>query len=234
MTTLRNGLNLAYWLYKVHPELYAQVLPLAQQRSRRLGSLGQDVTEFDTGTTTSFDTGSSFDPGSSSFLPDSAVFDAISPDLAQIATPDLTDVSVDLSGFTTPTFQTEVDPTGSIWDSIGSGLKDVGTWLTSSQGLSSLGTIATTVLKANSPQQATVNTQVQRVAGGQNPAPLTYGVNSSGQVVPVLTQAGTGSGIGLTFQSLQELVPSAWRPYVAPALIGVGVWLFVRARQTRR
>jgi hypothetical protein len=229
MTTLQNGLNLAYWLYKVHPELYAQVLQLAQG-ARRLGSLGDDVTSFDSGTTTTFDTGSAFDAGG---LTDSAVLSSISPDIASIAAPDLVNVSVDTSGFTTPTFQTETDPTGSILDSIGSGLKSMGSWLASGAGLSSLSTIANTVLKANAPAQATVNTQVQRVASGTNPAAITYGINPQGQVVPILTTAGTGSGIGLTFQSLQKLVPPAWQPYVVPGLIALGVWLFVRGRHQR-
>lgn len=243
MPTLENGLNLAYWLYKVHPELYARLVPLATRARGRLGTLSDDflpgISTFDP--SSSIDTFSidSFQPLPSdaatfTFDPTSNPLATITPDIASIGTPDLTNITVDTSGFTTPAFQPEPDPTGSIWDSIGSGLQSVGSWLTSSQGLSSLSSIANTVLKANAPAQATVNTQVQRVAAGSNPAPLTYGVNASGQVVPILTRAGTGSGIGLTFQSLQKLVPTAWQPYVAPTLIGLGAWLLFKMVQRRR
>lgn len=231
-TTLQNGINLAYWLYKVHPEIYARVLPLANRaRGAKLGSLGDDflpgISTFDPSTVDSIDTSNlldvtssptSFtDPGFFSFDASFNPIDSLTPDMASVATPDLVNVSIDESGFTTPNFQTD---TGSIFDSIGSGLASIGSWLTSAPGLTTVGNLTNTILKAGTPQQQTVQTQLSRVAAGNNPAPITYGVNPSGQVVPIL-QTGYNTGQALNQDTLASLLPSSLGKYATPISIGV-------------
>jgi len=231
-TTLQNGVNLAYWLYKVHPEIYARVLPLANRaRGRKLGSLGDDflpgISTFDPSTVdtldatnlldTTTDPAAFSDPGSFSFDASFNPIDTLTPDIASIATPDLVNVSVDTSGFTTPNFQTDW---GNVFDSIGSDLASVGSWLTSSQGLTTVGNLTNTILKANTPQQQTVQTQISRVAAGSNPAPITYGVDSSGQVVPIL-QTGYNTGQALNQNTLASLLPSSLSQYATPISIGL-------------
>lgn len=241
-TTLQNGINLAYWLYKVHPEIYARVLPLANRAvSKGMGRLADDflpgISTFDPSTVESIDTSNLLDTGASptagfSFDAGSNPIDSLTPDIASIATPDLVNVSVDASGMTTPSFQT--DTGGGILNAIGSGLASVGSWLTSAAGLTTVGNLTNTVLKANTPQQQTVQTQLSRVAAGNNPAPITYGVNASGQVVPIL-QTGYNTGQALNQNTLASLLPSSLSRYATPISIGllalVGISL---ARSGRR
>lgn len=236
-----NALNLAYWVYKVHPELFAQLQQraLASARSatnvQRLAALGQDGA--DIGTTTFFDTGSdpTFTIDTSSF--DSSLASSITPDLTSLSTPDLTNISFDSSGLAVPTFSTAADAitpssatTGGF--SLSSALSSVGNFLSSTAGLTSLASLGTAYYKANTPQAQTVSTQVARVANGYAPAPITYG-SYNGQVTPVLQQPGR-AGVALTPASLQALVPSSLQPYLIPVTVGgLLLWALSRAR-TRR
>ncbi len=66
------------------------------------------------------------------------------------------------------------------------------------------------------------------MANGVNPAPITYGYNSQGQLVPVLASYRTGTVGALSPQTLASLgVPSSWGPYVVPALVGLLVLVAV-------
>lgn len=228
MITYQNGLNLAYWLYRVHPQLYNRVVSLAKQSG--LSGLGQDVTTSDSGTTTTFDT------SDDSSIPTITVVgtSAVSPDLTNLATPNLTTVSVDAAtNMTTPNFTAATaapiappaagpSSSSSLLSSVGSGLASAGSFLASATGLTALTNLATAYYKASTPQAATINTQIARVANGVNPAPITYGINSAGQVVPILQSAQT-AGVGLTSQTLANLVPSSLTPYLLP--IGIGLVL---------
>jgi hypothetical protein len=226
--TFKNGVNLGYWLYRVHPELYARILPLATKASAKLGALADDVSSSDTGTTTTFDpAGDTFNISGGS-----DVLNNLAPDMASIATPELTNISVETSGFTVPDFQTESNPSG-IFSAIDSGLKSVGSWLTSAAGLSTVGNIANTVIKANTPQQQTVQTQIARVASGSNPLPITYGANPSGQLVPIL-QTGLNQGRALTPSTLASFMPSSLRPWATPISIGILALLGIGLMRRRR
>lgn len=225
--TLQNGINLAYWLAKVHPEVYARIRPLALRstQQQQLGALGDDVSASDIGVTTTFDTSS----------------DVLSPDLTALPAPDLSTVGLDAAtGFTTPSFSAgasaAIDPTAAstgFLGSIGGDLASVGKWLTSAVGLSSVSNVATAVIKANTPQSQTVQTQVARVASGTNPAPITYALSSNGQVVPVL-QPAQAAGVGLTSQTLKNLLPGSLQPYALPIGLGIVALILWGSRRSRR
>jgi hypothetical protein len=248
--SLVGGLNLAYWLYRIHPELFAALQAPANQaqqalRSRRkLGSLGDDgvslldtSSSFDplpldttsTDTTPAFDTGSTptFEIGSTpidtSSLSSSDVSAAISSDLQSLPPPALQNVTID-AALTPP----QVSIPGAVPSAaaatssggIGGALASVGGFLASATGLTSLTNLATAYYKANTPQAATVAAQVGRVQNGVNPAPITYAYNSAGQLVPVLAKPNT-AGIALTPQTLANLIPSSWAPYMVPVGLGL-------------
>lgn len=95
-------------------------------------------------------------------------------------------------------------------------------------GLGALTAITTAIYKSGSPQASTIGMQANRVATGVNPAPITYGYNSAGQLVPVLSSASTGTVSALSPQTLASLgVPSTWGPYILPVAIGVIVLVAV-------
>jgi hypothetical protein len=231
MITPQAGLNLAYWVWKVHPELFAALLRSTGQTqpTQGLGSLGQDGT--DIGTTTTFDT-SAPDvtiTASTNALGAGDVISQLSPDLTSLAAPDLANVSIDPSGLTTPSFSTAADTAtassaGGVGSAIGSALSSVGSFLTSVPGLTSLSNLATAIFKANTPQASTINAQVARVQAGANPAPITYGYNAAGQLVPILQTPSTNTGFALTPSSLSQLIPSSITPYLVPVGIGLLLW----------
>ena len=212
---LNNGLNLAYWLYRVHPSLFASLLRSARQgpKLNRFGALGDDATisSSDIGTTTTFDSG------------------GISPDLITMADPALTDISVavpdisaDVGGAISAAspVSTPVSSSSSS-GGIGGALASVGGFLASATGLTSLTNLATAYYKSNTPQASTIATQVARVTNGATPAPITYGYNAQGQLVPVLSRAGINTP--LTQSTLSSLIPSGLSQYALP--IGVGLLL---------
>jgi hypothetical protein len=219
-TALNNGLNLAYWLYRIHPNLFAALQgPATQYRAGRklsrfgqLRALGDDVSSTDIGTTTTFDTG-----GISSdliTLPDPALADV------GVAVPDLSSsVGEAISAANTPA----AAPGPSTAGGIAGALSSVGSFLSSATGLTSLTNLATAVVKANTPQAATLNTQIGRVQAGLAPAPITYGYNAQGQLVPILSQNGVNTA--LSPSTLSSLLPSSLAQYAIPiGLLLLGLW----------
>lgn len=217
-SALNNGLNLAYWLFRVHPNLFAALQGPANQyragrklaRLGRLHALGDDstVSSSDIGTTTTFDSG-----GISSdliSLPDPALTDV------SVAVPDIsTDVGAAISAANTPVST----PVSSSGGGVTGALSSVGSFLASATGLTSLTNLATAYYKANTPQAATIGTQVGRVQAGIAPAPITYGYNAQGQLVPVLSQGGVNTP--LSQSTLSSLIPSSLAQYALP--IGLGL-----------
>jgi hypothetical protein len=220
--TLRGGVNLAYWLAKVHPELFNALIAPAAQRQRKMGALGDDGSGLDF----TIDYPSGYSAGDTSYL--SSQIPTIDPSLLALPDPQLSSVGID-AALTTPSVPIDTSgataPTSSA-GGLGGALASIGSFLSSAAGLTSLSNLATAVYKANTPQAATVATQIARVQGGTTPAPITYAYNSAGQLVPVLAKANT-AGVSLTPQSLAGLVPSSLTPYVVPTVIGLLLlWAF--------
>lgn len=226
--TLTNGINLAYWLYKVHPELFKPLLSQAQASRVGLGRLGDDFSPAPSDFVP-FDT-SSYTPDTTIPLDTTSVTvsagdvsAALDPVLVNLPDPALSTVGID-AALATP--QVSIDSStapASSSSGLGNALSSLGSFLTSTAGLTSLTNLATAVYKANTPQAATVATQAARVAGGVNPAPITYGYNAAGQLVPVLNKANT-AGVALNSQTLAGLIPSSLTPYVVPVVIGLVLW----------
>jgi hypothetical protein len=208
-TALRNGVNLAYWLARVHPQLYTALAKATMQLSR-FGSLGDDGIPIISDTTD--------------------IIQGISPDLISMPDPELQDVGVGSAIADSPVANIDTSlasdaiaataPGASAATGTGSSLAGVGSFLASASGLTALTTLTTAIYKANTPQAQTIGTQVARVGAGVSPAPLTYAYNSAGQLVPVLSQTGS-PGLPLSPQSLSSLVPSTWQQYLIP--LGMGL-----------
>lgn len=134
---------------------------------------------------------------------------------------------------------------GNVAGDIGSGISDaassVGSYLTSSQGLSSLSNLASTYLQSQT-QQSVTQMQLARAQQGLPPAPVSYATNSAGQVVPVYTAGNlppslTGSaqplnlgngqtGYQLNSQALATLAGSSTlKQYLPWILLGGGALL---------
>ena len=239
------AINLSYWLYKVHPEIFNALLNTAKGRPTGLGRLGDDGGDFYTGISvmpddTSIDVGNfvSSDTGS---ITTSDISSSISPDLVSLPQPQASIGSSDFYTGITPmpaadtsadigNFMANSDTTSSSGSSpsavsppTASNVGAVAAVLTA--GLGALGAVTTAIYKANSPQLSTIGTQAQRASNGVYPAPITYGYNSQGQLVPVLASASTGTVGALSPQTLASLgIPSTWGPFVIPVLVaGVAV-----------
>jgi hypothetical protein len=218
-SALNNGLNLAYWLFRVHPNLFAALQGPATQyragrklaRLGRLHALGQDVTSTDIGTTTTFDSGG-ISPDLIA-LPDPALTDV------SVAVPDISSVSSDVGAAISAANTPVSTPVSSSGGGVTGALSSVGSFLASATGLTSLTNLATAYYKANTPQAATLNTQIGRVQAGVAPAPITYGYNAQGQLVPVLSQAEVNTP--LSQSTLSSLIPSSLSQYALP--IGLGL-----------
>lgn len=224
MTRLANGINLAYWLYKVHPELFRALQTQVPQASSRLGRLGDDFTPSSTDFVP-FDSSSYAPPPVPDVLPPDLTTGQVSasldPGLVALPDPQLANVGID-AALTTPTIDTTPAGASSSGGLTGA-LTSIGSFLASATGLTSLTNLATAVYKANTPQSATIATQAARVAAGLNPAAITYGYNSAGQLVPVLNQPNT-AGVALNSQTLAGLIPSSLTRYVVPVIIGAVLW----------
>lgn len=228
---INNGLNLAYWLYRVQPALFkALQAPATQYRAGRklsrfgqLRGLGDDatVTSTDVGTTTTFDSS-----GISSDL--IALPDPVLTDVG-VSVPDVSsDVGAAIGAANAPTFDVS-GPVAQTASGISGALSSVGSFLASTTGLTSLTNLATAVYRANTPQASTIATQIARVQSGVTPAPITYGYNSQGQLVPVLAQGGITTP--LSRSTLSSLIPAGLSQYALP--IGLGV-LFLWAIASRK
>lgn len=243
MQTLTPAIRLASWLLQHHPQIFNA---LAQQaKAQGFSGLGDDTVSTDIGTSFTYDSSNdTFDPGSSSLV-DSSSF---SP-----AAPELTQFQLDPSTFSTPSFDSsslsmpnfQVDTGGS--SGVGASTSSVGSFLSSGSGISALTSLARAIFGSSSAQGATIATQAKLVSAGQNPAPIAYGVNAAGQVVPIYTGstvpaaiAATGTpalttagvaGLSLSTSALASLIPSSIMPWV----IGGGIlWLLASVSKRRR
>ncbi len=152
-----------------------------------------------------------------------AVSAALDPAILALPDPSLTNVGID-AALTTPIFSFDSSAAAaSSSGGLSGALASIGSFLSSATGLSSLSNLATAVYKANTPQAATIATQIGRVQAGTNPAPITYGYNAAGQLVPILAKPNT-AGVALNSQTLAGLIPASWTPYVVPTVIGLVLW----------
>jgi hypothetical protein len=212
--SLRNATNLAYWLYRVHPELYAELAARTRPTLARFGRLGDNgdvITD-----TTAVD-------GGGVITDTTEVITGIDPSLVSMPDPELADVgvaaamsdiNVPIDVPSSPQASTSIPSSG--W---ASSLGSVGGFLASATGLGALANLATAYYRSNTPQAQTIGTQIARVQAGATPAAITYGYNSTGQVVPVLS----GTGMALSPQTLSSLIPSNWKQYAIP--VGIGLLL---------
>lgn len=231
---LPQAINLAYWLLKIHPEVFSALQKGAFNKTGGpLGALGQDDDDFVGVTpveTDTFDAGSAISAASDSIttIPDtgtltsSDIASTISPDLIALPPPQLQTVSLDPDSLPTPDLVSAADVAAAnttVTPASASNVGSVAAILTT--GLGALAAVTAAIYKAQSPQAATIATQAQRAAAGANPAPITYGYNAAGQLVPIL-QTPTTAGIGLSPATLASLgIPASWAPYVVPVVIGV-------------
>lgn len=173
-----HAIRLAAWIYAAHPKLFQKLLAkanaakAARSKTKNLGcgpckGLGDLSTDV-------------------SLQPISVTGDGSSSDVTSA----LSDTS---SGGFWSGLGSDISSIGS---DVLSGIGSVGSYLTSSTGLSSLTGLANTYFgsqavkaQANT-QQAVLNAQTQRVANGYSPAPVTYQTNAQGQLVPVYQGAG--------------------------------------------
>jgi hypothetical protein len=140
-------------------------------------------------------------------------------------------------------FSDILDSVGSGLSSIGSGIENavssVGSWLTSSQGLTTLSSLGTAYLN-NQTQQNVLQTQIARTQAAQAPLAVTYTQAPNGSLVPVVpvSSAGVPITVSATTQPaiagyvpasstvLQSLTPSMninWSEYLPYILIGLAV-----------
>jgi hypothetical protein len=235
--TLKGGINLAYWLYKMHPQLFNALQRPAQQAAARggLGSLGDDfapaTTDFVPFDSSAYvptvDTSVPFETSS---ITSGDISSALDPVIVSLPDPSLTNIGID-AALTTPNFSFNTGAPASSSGGLSGALASIGSFLSSATGLTSLSNLATAVYKANTPQASTIATQIGRVQNGVNPAPITYGYNAAGQLVPILAKANT-AGVTLTPQTLAGLIPSSLTPYVVPVVIGgVLLWALLGSKK---
>lgn len=222
---LSNGLNLAYWLYRIHPDLFNTLATKARQARSSAGRLSRlssyaglsDITDA---------------PAIDQEVLDSIdATNTIDPELVSLPDPQLSDVAIAAPGIDSEVSASiAAASSGTPSSPSSSALGTVGAFLGSVTGLTALAGLAASALKAGSPQQATVQTQVARAQAGAPPAPITYGYNSSGQLVPILKTAGTTTP--LTPASLFSLIPSGVSGWLLPA--GLGLLLLAAFSRKRK
>lgn len=229
MITLTPQVRLASWLLQNHPEIFKAIQQQAQQSG---------FARFGDGETTTFD--SSLD----TFTPDLVDTSSLVLDPGTLSTP-----SLDWGSLATPSFNVDTTSSGGFFSTLTSGLSSVASFLGSATGLTALTSVAKAAFGSGSAQAQTIGTQTKLVANGQNPAPISYGVNAAGQVVPIYTGttvpgtvAATGSpavttagvaGISLTSAGLSSLLSSKALPWVLGIVAG-GLLLASAGRGKRR
>ncbi|MGH2855477.1 MAG: hypothetical protein ACRDLF_14945 [Solirubrobacteraceae bacterium] len=141
-------------------------------------------------------------------------------------------------------FSDILDSVGSAFSSVGSGLEgavsSVGSWLSSSQGLTTLSSLGTAYLN-NQAQQNVLQTQIARTQALQSPLAVTYTQAANGSIVPVLPYSSTGVPITYSgtmpqpaiagyvpasssvLQSLTPSMSSTLSEYLPYILIGLAV-----------
>lgn len=171
----------AVWLEKEHPDIYAHVYMTARQSHFR--GFGDDASD------------------GSNIASDVAAMDTSSQDLREsggydtsssapvLSDPTISDVSVSDVGISSPNIVTQ--PASGTASGVLDSLSQIGSWLISPQGLTTVANTAGAVLKV---QQAQATAQLQRqviaananrAAAGQSVVPITYTQNAQGQVIPV-------------------------------------------------
>jgi len=241
MTNPTAAINLAYWIAKFHPTLFRRLQILAAPnglgRIGRLGlygRLGQDVSFISQESPTSFSIDPTLQPMPAD-IPDMSqppgsflsqeTSSSIDPDLialqpVNVDVPDITNSSE--ASIASAPIDTSSSALSSASSGLTSALASVGKWLSSAPGLSAVTNLATSIYKSGTPQASAINTQVARTQAGVNPAAITYGYNSLGQLVPVLQPAGT-AGLSLDPTTLAQLVPPTLQPYIVPIVAVVAI-----------
>ena len=227
------GNSLALWLAAHHPDLFLAAFQQAKAASlkqgiQKLGLLGlaDGTTTFDAPADSFTDSGVSYFgvDSTAASLPDNLLSDSVgggSSFLDSVAN------GVTSAGSTV----------GNMLSSAGSGLLgaigSVGGYLTSTNGLNNLSSIAKSYFGAQAAssqaqtQQQVLQTQIARAQVGQPAAPITYTTNAQGQLVPVYS---TPTSQGAVYQPLSSagiagLAPSSVSVFVSKygLLLGVGV-----------
>lgn len=174
MTTAAD--EFAQWLAKEHADIYGTLYAHAKQLgvgTRRLSGFGDDT---------------SGDPISTDEVTVSADMPVDTTSTYDPSAP-IQDIGVDTSVISAPNVVTQPDSGSS--GGVLSALSDVGSWLVSPQGLTSLAQVGTAVLKVQQSQavaqaqMAVINANAQRAAAHQSPLPITYVTDASGHVQPV-------------------------------------------------
>jgi len=161
--------------------------------------------------------------------------------MTDFSDPTLTEINVDIpdtGGFDLSSSLTDTPDSGGFWSSIGSGLSSIGGGLSTAVGavahaitnpqvLQAAGSVAATVIAANSSQhqaqqqQALLQAQLQRVGSGSAPAPVRYYTDpQTGASVPYYYNAATGQYQPTQANLLSAGPLSQYLPYI---LIGGGV-----------
>ena len=249
--SIQNASRLALWLAHAHSEAFRVIAAKVSSPARvvslqrfgayqRMGYFGDDVSVSDTGTTTTFDSGS-VDSSSGPVIDT-----GISPDEV-IVTGSMTDTTplspATISVSDIQTANLNLDPTaaassgsdGGFWSSLGSALgsaasatggaiASVAKNLTNPATLAAAGSVAASVIRANAQnsataaqQQAVLQTQLARVSQGGSPAPIRYVTTASGQTVPLLYNSATRQYQPATASTLASMMPSglpSWLPWV--------------------
>lgn len=206
--------SLAVWLAAHHPDLFLTTVRHARaaKASKRLQGLGDDPTfdpsAFLTVDPSTFDsTATDFDL--SSFEPDLQTVE-FDPDSVSLPDNLLSDSTASGAGFLSSIADSPTSAGGSVASALGGGLSSVfnalGTatkYLSTGQGQATLSSLVSLL---NPTQAAVVNTQVARTATNQAVLPVSYGYNTTGQLVPVYAPTGQQ----LTPQGLASLTPSSF------------------------
>jgi hypothetical protein len=206
------------WIEQEHPELFSALYSAAMRSGAgarpaylrgcgchhsQLGVLGQnEAADF---------IAAESDAASSAVDYSGSIADASTA--VTVSDPVLADVPVD--------FGTVGEAAGGSTDflsSVGSGVanaaENVGSWLTSSQGLTSLTNLASTLVATNAQQQV-LAAQVARAQAGQAPLPITYAVAANGQAVPVYQVAPGTPIMAPSYVPPATLIPAPLQAAVA-------------------
>jgi len=118
--------------------------------------------------------------------------------------------------------------TGNVLAAVGTSLANsvlnVGSFLTSPQGLSTLAGVATSFFNVKA-QQAALATQVARAQQGLSPAPITYAMGPNGVPVPVLQ--GPNGAIAIDPTTGQPYNLSSQLTSSGSTLFGIPTWLLL-------
>lgn len=188
MRTQASAQAFAQWLGEVHPELYsalfAQAISQGANSRARLGDYDFSTFSEPVLQDIQIDTGALNELADTSF---STAADAISDAISSLPS----------SQSITKTNVTPSSQGGGFASSVTTAIGNVGQWITSKQGLTSLSNLGTAVLGAVTSanvakaQMTVIQQQAARSQAGLSPAPITYSRDVNGNLVPVY-DTGTG------------------------------------------